>query len=56
MNKSEYKKAMIEWGKACAKWQLENPDKDLVTELAGNKAKDIGSNPPQPPPPPPGHG
>lgn len=54
MTESQYKKAMVEWGKSCAVWQLANPDKDLVTEL-GNKTESIGSNPPPPPPPPPGH-
>lgn len=54
----DYKKAMTAWVKEVVKWQLENPDKDWLTELCNiqSSGDDGGSNPPQPPPPPPGTG
>lgn len=53
-----YIKAMQQWAKSVALWQLENPEKDWATELFGATtagADGGGSNPPPPPPPkPPG--
>lgn len=47
-----YIKAMKEWGKDCAEWQLRNPTKDLVTELAAVHTDTGGDSPPLPPPHP----
>lgn len=56
MTLQEYKKAMVAWAKAVAKWQLDNLDKDWATSLFGATTQDDGpgTNPPPPPPPKPG--
>lgn len=47
-----YIKAMEQWGKECAEWQLAHPHKDLITELASFKTNgDTGADHPPPPPP-----
>ena len=52
LQEKEYIAKMAEWGKRCARWQLEHPEKDLVTELAAAHTATGGDNPPSPPPHP----
>lgn len=52
----ERKKALVEWVKLIAEWEIRNPDKDWLQEMGTADLDDNeggGSNPKPPPPPPP---
>lgn len=52
-NDNKYIKAMCDWGKAIAEWQLRNPDKDWLQELGSVQVEQEGGDrPPLPPPKP----